>query len=217
MSVWSGWSDYPFVTLTADLRPMGEGRPEGLHLSDIIRQMKIAEGEKVSDIEGEQPGLRAWEGFVWESALEYMAAGATLEQAMDLSFKRHMVKQRQGIAKQVQVDRDGIHMTPDGLNAVVGESESYKMTRKSFAKAVTLDEFEQNFWPWHVAEMGYCRELGVDTCRFIVLWMAGDYSKGPGTGPKILQVSVTWTADELEENWRRVLKVKEGIASGLLD
>lgn len=205
MSIFSGWSDFPFEVTTADLKKIGEDRPGGLHLSEIIRQMKIAEGENVSDIPGEQPWLRAFEGFIWESALEYMAGGATLEQAMDLSFKQHMVHQRKGLTKQIRLESDGIHMTPDAFNEFLGEIESYKYTRKKMV--VDKDAFEAKYWPWLVQEKSYCRAIGVDTVRWIVLFSNGDYSKGAGSGPRCVQATMTWTAEELKENWDRVLEV----------
>ena len=211
MSIFSGWSDFPYIIQNANLRPMGEGREEGLHLSDIIRQMKIAEGEKVTGIAGEQEGLRAWEGFVWETALEFMAAGAIMEEAMDLSFKRHMVVMRSGVATQIRLEKDGILMTPDGLVERLGEIESYKHTRKSFRGACTQSEFEANFWAWNVQEKSYAYAIGVDTARWIVLWSAGDYSRGAGSGPMCLQATMTWTVEELVQNWERVLMVAEAM------
>jgi hypothetical protein len=211
MAIFSGWKDFPFIVQNASLRPMGEGRAEGLHLSDVIRQMKIAEGEKVTGIAGEQEGLRAFEGFIWETALEFMAGGATMEEAMDLSFKRHMVVMRSDVCTQIALEKDGIHMTPDGFIKDRGEVESYKHTRKSFRGASTQSEFEDNFWAWQVQEKSYCYALGVDTARWIVLWSAGDYSKGPGSGPICVQATMTWTADELVANWKRVLTVADAI------
>lgn len=209
MAIFSGWTPFPFEMRDASLNPMGTNRPEGLHLGTIVREMKKAAGENVSEIPGEQPGLRAQVGFVWETAVEYMLGGMSVDEAMETAFKRYAWELRKGISSQVRIRKDGIHMTPDAVNELVGEIESWKATWKKLPW--TQDDFESKFWPWMVAEKGYCYALAVDTCRFIVLWQAGDYSKGRGTGPMAMQATMTWTADELVENWRTVLKYRDMI------
>ena len=210
---WSGWSDFPVVdnARTADLEKMGVGRPAGLHLSHVIHKMKVAAGDNVGQIPGDQDGVRMQEGFLWESALEYMIGGMPLDEAIELAFKRWMVALRGNIATQVKLEKDGIHMTPDGFNKVEGELESYKATRKSYAKALTQDEFESNFWPWLVQEQAYAYALGVDTVHWIVLFQAGDYSKGRGTGPRVVQSTAVFTPEELAENWRVVMTHAESL------
>lgn len=191
---------------------MGEDRAPGLHLGSIIKQMKIAAGENVSDIPGEQPGLRALEGFTWEVALEYMVAGMPMDEAIELSFKRYFRELRKDISTQVRLCRDGIHMTPDGFLKDEGVVESYKHTRRSLRNALTQEDFETNFWSWCVQEKSYALELGVDTTRWIVLWAAGDYSKGKGTGPMAMQATMAWSAQELADNWRTVLRYRDMMA-----
>jgi hypothetical protein len=208
---WSGWTDWPVEPRAADLRPMGEGRSPGLHLGSIIRSMKVAVGEKVEGPQGDQEGVRIQEGFLWETALEYMACGMPLDQAMDTAFKRYMVKCREGVTTQVAVEKDGIHMTPDAFNAVTGELESYKVTRRTLRKAKTQEEFCEHFWPWLVQEQSYCYALGVDTVRWIVLWQAGDYGKGVGSAPVVLSCTAVFTPEELVTNWQTVLKHAEGL------
>jgi hypothetical protein len=208
LSIFSGWSDFPLTVLSSDLKPMGEDRPSGIHLSDVINRMREAEGLKSG---GEPDGPLVQLGFVWEQALEYLAGGMTLDDAIELAWKRTAMEMRRGIAKQVRLSKDGIHMTPDGFNETTGEIESYKSTAKSLARAITKDEFESNFWEWQVQEMSYCYALGVDTVRWIVLWRAGDYTKGPGTFPRITTATMTWDVRELMGNWERVLRVAEGL------
>ena len=210
---WTGWSDFPVDAhmRSADLTPMGEGRPSGLHLSGIIHRMKVAAGEKVGEIKGDQPMVRMQEGFLWETALEYMIGGLTLDDAIALAFKRYMVEIRGDMCTQIKLEKDGIHMTPDGFDKAKGELESYKCTRRSFAKAEAREDFEAYFWPWMVQEKSYAYALGVDTVRWIVLFQAGNYSKGRGTGPRVMEGTAVFTADELVENWRMVLENAEGM------
>ena len=208
---WSGWSAFPCEPRDADLHRMGENRPPGLHLGAIIKRMKIARGESVSSIPGEDPNLRMQEGFLFETALEYVVAGMSLDQALEAAFKRYMIELRKGVTKQVSVQKDGIWMTPDAFNPTAGECESYKMTRRTFRKAREQTDFEENFWPWLIQEKSYCLAMSVDTVRWIVLWQAGDYSKGVGQGPQLLQATAVFTPEELIANWRDVLKNAEGL------
>jgi hypothetical protein len=176
--------------------------------------MKVAAGEKVGQIDGDQDGVRLQEGFLWETALEYMIAGLTLDEAIGLAFKRLMVAIRSDVTTQIKLEQDGVHMTPDGFIKNTGALESYKCTRKSFKNAASQEEFETNFWPWLVQEMGYAYALGVDTVTWIVLFQAGDYSKGRGTGPRIVQATATFSTDELIENWRVVMIHAKGVEDG---
>lgn len=212
MSKWTGWERLDVAPLTADLQPMGAGRESGLHLSDIVREMKKAAGENVDSIPGEEPWLRATSGFIWEAAVEYVIAGMSIDDAMELAFKRHMRALRQ-MARQVKLERDGIHMTPDAVDSP--RLLSWKATWRGAGKAATLEDFEDNFWTWHVAEKAYAAAAqvagllpaGEATCRFEVLWVRGDY-RGAG-GPKALACEVTWTPDELAANWAVILKNRE--------
>lgn len=212
MSRWTGWAPLEVTGLDAALQPMGTGRGSELHLGDILKEKKIAAGENVDDIPGEQPWLRAQTGFLWEAAVEYHIAGMPIDEALELAFKRHMRSLRQ-MSRQVKLELDGVHMTPDGIwgKALL----SWKATWRGQGKAADLQSFEDNFWTWHDAEKAYCWAAqkagllpeGEATCRFEVLWVRGDY-RGAG-GPKALGCEVTWSPDELAENWRIVMLVKE--------
>jgi hypothetical protein len=90
LSAWTGWEQIDVAGLDAALQPMGTGRGAELHLGQIVKAMKVAAGEKVGDIPGEQPWLRAQAGFLWEQAVEYTLAGTGFEDAMELAFKRMM-------------------------------------------------------------------------------------------------------------------------------
>lgn len=216
MSGWTGWAPIDVCGLDAALQPMGTGRGTELHLGTIIREMKRAADESVDSIPGEQEWLRAQVGFLWEVAVEYVAAGMALDEAIELAFKRHMRTLRQ-MERQVRLERDGIHMTPDGIDSPY--LLSWKATWRGAGKAgfgqgdseAGLADFEDNFWSWHTAEKAYAAAAqiagllpaGDATCRFEVLWVRGDY-RGAG-GPKALACEVTWTPEEMEENWLGIL------------
>ena len=100
-------------------------------------------------------------------------------------------------------------MTPDGHDA--RRLYSWKATWRGAGKAAELADFEDNFWIWHVGEKAYAAAAqlagllpaGDATCVFEVLWVRGDY-RGAG-GPKAMACEVTWSAEELDENWRMML------------
>lgn len=195
--------------LRADLTPMGGGRAPGMHVSQVVHAAKVAAGENVDDIEGDQPGVRIQEGFLFETVVEYMIAGAPFDEAVALAFKRHCLALRQGVVTQYKLALDDIHGTPDALDPFVPQHESYKSTRRSLRKARSAADFEENFWQWVMQEAAYCHMAGLDRVRWIVWWQAGDYSKGRGTGPCILEATARFDKAELEANWRGVTQIAE--------
>lgn len=195
---------------TADLEPMGTGRtsPEwDLGLGEVIHMAKVAAGENVGEIEGDQPSVRPQEGFWFETMVEYLLAGVSFDEAADLAFKRYMLHVRKDVVKQVRVMKDRIRGTPDAIDPTVPELWSIKATRRTLRKARSAADFEENFWTWCMQEKGYCHMSGLDRVRWYVWWQAGDYSKGKGTGPQVLTAAASFERDELERNWNGVLAI----------
>jgi hypothetical protein len=205
----SGWTplDVQGNLRRADLTPFGEGRAAGLHLGGVIHTAKVAAGESVGEVDGDQPSVRVQEGFLWEVILEYVLAGCPVDEAVNIAFKRHMLHLRTGVVTQLRLELDGIHGTPDALDPNVPQLESYKSTRRSLRKARTTEDFEQNFWTWMMQEKGYCKMAGVQQVRWIVWWQAGDYSRGAGSGPQMLEATARFSAEELDANWRGVCAI----------
>ncbi len=204
MSIFSGWSPYPTPNLPASL--VASDRGSELHLGDCLQQMRVAAGEASDEDTGGE--LLMLEGFLFEMAVRYMAGGLDYDTAMELAFKRYARSLDPQIDWQVALCREGVHMTPDGVNRTVGELVSVKHTRKSLKRARTKEDFESNFWLWQCQEKSYALELGVDTARWIVWWAGGDYGRGAGTPPCCLQATMQWSAEELVENWRKVMVYK---------
>lgn len=197
---------------TAEGEKMGEGRAKGFHVSMGVQAMRQA-ANLPGEIEGEQEGIRMQLGFLWEYAVELVLQGMPIDTALAVAFKRYMAFQvRAHVVKQMKLeypDTSGpVHGTPDGFDAEEGIIESYKLTWKSKKKAVSKDEFAEHFWPWLVAEKAYCLMLGVDTTRFYIGWVNGDYSFKKGGGPQIDIYDCVYTEDELVENWRSLMAYK---------
>ena len=106
------------------------------------------------------------------------------------------------VGTKVNVERDGIRMTPDAFYPTLGEIDSYKNSWRKMP--VTQAEFEDKFWKWVAQEASYCYTVGVDTARWIVLWNRGNYVDI--RGPIVMEATAKWSADELAENWRVVLE-----------
>jgi hypothetical protein len=212
----SGWTplDVEGSLLRADLTKFGEGRAAGLHLGSVIHHAKVASGENVGEIEGDQPSVRVQEGFLWEVVVEYVLAGCPVDEAVNLAFKRHMLHLRSGVVTQLKLELDGIHGTPDALDPTVPQLESYKSTRRSLRHARTAEDFEGHFWTWLMQEKGYCKMAGVQQVRWMVWWQAGDYSKGKGTGPQMLEATARFTDSELQQNWDGVLAIAARLREG---
>lgn len=194
---------------------MGENRAPGLHLSSIVKEMRRA-AKLPEGIEGEQDGVRMQLGFCFEHALMLCAnnPGMSFTVALEHSYRRWMVQVWDGVVTQVTGEQDGIHMTPDGLDCNEGILHSYKLTWRSKRKAISKDEFEEHFWPWLVAEKGYAWHWGVDTVRFFIGWVNGDYSYKKGGGPSIEVYDCVFTEEELRENWAAVLRYKAAMGEG---
>ena len=183
------------------------GQREGLHLSSVLHELKTAAGENIDEIEGDQSGVRLQEGFLWETAAEYMMAGLDFDEAIRLAFKRYMLHLRAGVVSQVHLERDGVRMTPDAQDIAARRLESYKVTRRTLRKARTMEDFEEHHWVWCMQEMAYLLAAGLDTVRWIVWWVAGDYAKGKGSGPRVLECTARFSQEEMERNWESVMMV----------
>lgn len=213
MADFSGWSEFPVTganARTAAGAIVGTDRsPAELHLGTLIHALKVDRGDRIGQVEGDQDGARLQEGFIFETAVEYMEAGLGFDEAVELAFKRYMLQLREGVVQQVRLERDGIHMTPDADYLALKLLESYKVTRRTLRNARKWEDFEEHSWAWVMTEKAYLYARGYDTVRWVVWWVAGDYSKGKGTGPQVLQATARFSQEELEENWRTVLAVRD--------
>jgi hypothetical protein len=220
--------------LREDGSKVGEGREPGLHLGEIISELRRESGKILNgSFDGEPRWIRAQEGFLWEKALELVAGGMAVDPAMDIAFKRYMLQARSGIAKQIKFEYQGIHMTPDGWDEGEKCLESYKFTSQSMKKANSVEEFHANFWHWEMQEGGYTiagRAAGLDIQRvkWYVLWSRGDYKwkcdlkcpSGCSMDNHAKQVRVyeaVYSDRDLDEVWAQVsrMKMKMGNKAGV--
>jgi hypothetical protein len=182
---------YDFSKYDASLTPMGTGRAAGLHLSALVKAaVQEITGKELKSIEGEQDGVRAMTGFLWERALEY-------------AFKEYMQAERKGIKKQLKVELEGVHGSPDGLSVKDNILEEYKCTWRSMKR--WNEDPEGNFLYWFMQVKGYLHMLGLTKVRFFIFWVNGDYTYKPGRGPQVTTQEFEFTKEELDDNWKLLI------------
>lgn len=179
---------YNFTTLDASYNRTGRGRRSGLHVSGLVKAVLEAKGKKLEAPSNWQDNVAMQTGFLWENALEW-------------AFKEYMGKERK-VKKQLAVELDGVHGTPDGLDGNV--LEEYKVTWKSLKK--WNEDPEENFDYWFMQVKAYLHMLGLNTVRFFVFFVNGDYKWDKGVGPRIVRTAeFTFTDAELEDNWTMLM------------
>lgn len=177
----------PFPMPPADpLRDRGEWG-EGVHLTQIRSFIKkklpfLTKGRAVLE---DDP---AWDwaasvGFAFEDSM-----AQALASYCGLNLIRGMTLQR-----------DGILMSPDGIDPERWELWEFKFTWKGLHLSPPHE-----IWDYLVQVMGYLRELGPNVdgeyvCNLIVFYPCGNYK--PPT-PTPMPVRLVFTAEEIENNWR---------------
>ena len=178
---------YNFEKYDASFEKMGTGRKSGLHLSSLVKAaVQAVTGKELKSIEGEQEGVRAMMGFLWERALEY-------------AFTEYMQAERKSVKKQVKVELDSVLGSPDGVHTKDGVLEEYKCTWRSLRR--WNEDPEENFLYWFMQVKGYLYMLGLKRVRFFIFWVNGDYTYKPGRGPQVTTQEFEFTEEELQDNW----------------
>jgi hypothetical protein len=177
----------PFDPIIPDTAP----RSSGLHLGAVIKDMLLTLNK--SKFGGAiTPATRLlWEaGFLWEEALSKVLAARVLRQL-----------DRDHVLSQFEIHYEGLYMTPDGFNLTTNRLEEYKFTRYS-----ANHEFDSStFRHWHWQAMAYCSAWETNAADFYVLFINGDYTRGPSSGPIGRHYAVEYSSAELSDNMRMIL------------
>ena len=144
-------------------------RSPGLHVSQIYGDL---EDILFAPRKTNNP-LWAQTGFIWEILLE-------------LAFKQAL-----GIRPE-EIHLDGIACSPDGIKWEDGYIEEYKLTWKSSKKPI------ESRWKWMTQAKAYCKVTGLNTVRFRVFYVNGDYSY---EGPEYQEAIIVFTQEEIDNNW----------------
>lgn len=184
--------------LSASLQSEGEGREDGVHLSQIIRdlntqlrrdEIKRNEG-LMTEEEVAQLSFFGEVGFCWESVFSEV-------------FAERMLHRKKGeVVQQESVELDGIHMSPDGVELSNAQLEEYKATWRSLNKWLAPGGREKFFLPWLMQVKSYLYALEMEVVSFGVLWVCGDYKPA---FPKVTTTVIAWDRDELRQNWEVIL------------
>lgn len=175
----------PVIQRDGDMRPMGENRGAGIHLSHVIRDIEVRIYKKKYDT-----GV-----FTPEDLATMADAGFAWEQREILRLKA----EGRSFVLPGEIMKDGILMTPDGLLDVEETIPEFKRTYRSVRG---LENWAVNFWGWETQVMGYCHAYGLKKALFIVDFVCGDYSRP--FKPIPLKIWLEFTAQELENRWATV-------------
>lgn len=151
----------------------GVPRSEGLHVTDIIRDIEERFTRRPTPAGGE-----------WDLEL----AGE-----LGFMFERQMEAEIDAV-RPGEVELDGISMSPDGIEEIDGDTRlvEYKVTWRSIKKDPTETP------KWLMQTKAYCHALGLDTAVFHILYLCGNW-KPPS--PIYRQYIIWYTQQELQENW----------------
>lgn len=165
----------------------GPPRTPGLHVSDIIQSMlRDIDAKKYSN-DGNS-----------ETRQLYFQTGFAFERVMEQAFNAR----RLNIFRPGELAMDGVLLSPDGVNLDEGADDEIKWTTRSSRDALMGSKWNG----WHMQFMAYCRALGTRTAIVRALFAMGDWkTKQPEFGT----YRVTYTNQEIETNWRALMKHAE--------
>lgn len=166
-------------TLTFEASPP---RSEGLHLSTVIKSLCVDLDPKRFAQSGDLPWKKFNTGFAFERVLEH-------------AFQAR----RTGIFRPDEVVKDGIAMSPDGIDPDGWWLEEFKSTWMSDFDCPEHEKFRH--WIWQIK--AYALALDMNKARLRVLFINGDYRGGYEPSYKVWELH--FTDEELQENWRMLL------------
>lgn len=160
-------------------KDLKKGRSPGLHVSDIYRALERELDEK----------KKAWPGGV----SLYAETGFLFEEALEVAFR-----QRTGTDYRVgEIIKDGVIMSPDGVNVAAWELEEYKCTWTSSNKPIG------SRWAWLTQIKSYLYGLDMCVCLLRVLYICGNYRDI--RGPQYMEYRLEFDPVELETNWKMLI------------
>jgi hypothetical protein len=185
---------------TININQGGDPRTPGVHLSGVIRWIAIQMGVLTPDdrdcTDDRNEIGQAVQRFPLEARLK-MAVGLAWEDWLSSQYPDVMYHPG-------EMELDGILMTPDGLHPNETLYE-FKVTWKSAFKLFNEGYDHKSFWMWRAQNMGYLKALGWRKVRQCILYVNGDYR---GSLPQFVELDVEYTQEEIDDNWRLMLKHK---------
>lgn len=181
------FAEVPFTMAEDDIIASGGDRSEGLHQSDIIKDI-------CRTLDPKRFGSEAAEELPWD----LFVLGFAWERVLGRAFSElSRVNMHPG-----EFNLDGITGSPDGYNPDWDCLEEYKATYMSSRNVVDLGH--DKFWHWRVQAMGYMKMTGWKQCIFRVYFVCGDYSYP--IGPQWRSWVMVPTEQEIDKNWNMLVK-----------
>lgn len=186
-------------------------RTEGLHLSTVYKHL----------METLQPDR-------FNSAVPMNMKRVEIGLLFENMLERAMVEKFAAVRPGELISDEGILMTPDGVNPALMAGEEYKATwmssSKGISETVIIDTMPcdvplPKFFHWFLQMLGYAKWLDVRTFLLRVLFVNGDYKwhesinpitgkkESIPTGPQFKSYRVTFTDQEVEDNWALLMSV----------
>jgi hypothetical protein len=205
----------------ASNRPMGVGRSPKIHVTEILGWMR-------DRVEGE-----AWAARKAATAAgrdDYMMLGFICENAMERALRKYIRGQQEKRVKQVEIEVDGIPMTPDarvrGSWQGIEEIKHTYRSEAAFLRAQygggpnALAEALEEYFEWFLLQIKcYCYGASIhyqrayNKARLVIYFAMGDYSRGktPHGRPHAECYELTFSAAELAETWSMILNNRKAM------
>lgn len=168
-------------------------RSPGVHVQSVNRALGIAAG-KLTDSDGED---YPFEKFSASSYPLMPALGVAWEE-----FRVSCYRESELIWQPMELERDGLYGTPDGLMVHSDAIWECKLTTKKVQPVAGC-------WMYIKQGMTYCAMLGVRQVVYDVLWLLGDYSRP--YQPVGTQTLVEFEERECETWWYRVREAAKSV------
>jgi hypothetical protein len=167
-----------------------------LHLSDITKSI-------MKNLQPERFDKRDRQGRPISMNMQQVEVGFLFEDMLE----RRMAEKFGSCRVGEIVSDEGIYMSPDPVNPMLGCGEEYKFTwmssRKGGGTTPYTDEYgmpNDKYRHWFFQMKGYAKWLQTDTFMLRVAHANGDYERP--FRPQFLTHKIRFTEQELEENWQ---------------
>jgi hypothetical protein len=174
---------YPFQFKQVD-------RPEGVHLSDIIKALtrklfpkEYYDESKLGVMELERLKLQWEAGLIWEDAL---ALGLGTRHAPRWEPRR---------------TQEGIWLSPDGVS--IDQDRGHNVIHEYKYTSMKSDKTPKTITRWQWQTKAYCLHLGAMEALFHVFYARGDYK--PPFMPEYKVWRCEYTPQELIDNWTMIV------------
>lgn len=196
--------DHSYVSLSVE---RDAKRSPGIHLSTILKDYMVTAGvnrKAGKDFTKIEQHLLFEQGFLWERLVkEYTDSDEYRQYEWDRFVElglKPILDDEAGsgyIIRPGEQQMDGVYLTPDGINLKLFFYEEWKATKIS-PKRLNRESLPTIKPEWILQCAANCRVFKM-TRAMIRVWHYGELP------PLVQQFVVDWTAEEIEDAWKRIL------------